>query len=283
MSTPSPDRSCETRPPSVAGSFYPADARALESEVRRLLGEAPAPAAGAGRPWGLIVPHAGYSYSGAIAAAGFRTLEGERFDAVVLLGPSHHLHFRGVSVGRYSSYRTPLGDLPVDQEAVTRLISGERCVGFRPEAHESEHSLEVQLPFVQVLFGATPIVPILIGDGAFDTCQRLAAALRKALEGRRVLYIASTDLSHYHTYDDAARIDQRTLAAILEGDPSRFHELAQLGPCELCGASAVTTLLLLSRVMGGGPPVLLTASSSGDVTGSRSRVVGYAALTLSAA
>lgn len=276
MSTP-------VRLPAVAGSFYPAEPRDLEGEVRRLLREAPAPASAAGRPWGLVLPHAGYAYSGAVAAAGYRTVEGQRFDAVVLLGPSHHLHFRGASVGRYASYRTPLGDLPVDQETVTRLIAGERCVGFRPEAHESEHSIEVQLPFVQVLFGAIPIVPILIGDGAFDTCQRLAAALRRALEGRRPLYIASTDLSHYHTYEDARRIDERTLAAILEGDPSRFHERAQLGPCELCGASAVTTLLLLSKVAGGRPPVLLAACSSGDVTGSRSRVVGYAALALSAA
>ncbi len=272
----------EVRPPSMAGSFYPADPAELEGEVRRLLGSAPQPAAAA-RPWGLIVPHAAYAYSGAVAAAAYRLLEGERVRTVVLLGPSHHMHFRGVSAGRYTGCGTPLGELPVDQETVTRLIAGERCIGFRPEAHEREHSLEVQLPFIQVLFGSPLIVPILIGDGAFDTCQRLAAALHKEMAGRGALYVASTDLSHYHTYEDAKRIDERTVAAIAEGDPSRFHELAQLGPCELCGASAVTTLLLLSRLLAGRPPVLLSAASSGDVTGSRSRVVGYASLALSAA
>jgi AmmeMemoRadiSam system protein B len=134
-----------------------------------------------------------------------------------------------------------------------------------------------------VLFGSPRIVPILIGDGAFDTCQRLAAALHKVAAGRPILYVASTDLSHYHTWEEARRTDERTVAAIVEGDPSRFHELAQLGPCELCGASAVTTLLLLAKLAGAKPPVLLSTATSGDATGSRSRVVGYAALSLAAA
>ncbi len=267
------------RPAVVAGSFYPAAPDELAGEVRRLLDAAPPPPAG-GSVWGLIVPHAGYAYSGAVAAAGYRAVEGEPVDTVVLLGPSHHVHFRGASVDRSSSWRTPLGTLAIDQETVTRLISGESCIGFRPEAHDAEHGLEVQLPFLQVLFGSPRIVPILIGDGAFDTCQRLAAALHGALAARRPLYIASTDLSHYRPYEEARRADERTLASVLEGDPSRFHELAQLGPCELCGASAVTTLLLIRRLVGSRAPVLLAAANSGDVTGSRSRVVGYAALAL---
>ena len=277
-----PEQFKESRQPAVAGSFYPAEAGALEAEVRRLLAAAPE-ARIEGRPWGLIVPHAGYAYSGAVAAAGYRLVQGRSFDTVVLLGPSHHAHFRGASVSRHAAYRTPLGEVPVDRETAERLISDEGGVGFRPEADETEHALEVNLPFLQVLFGAPRILPILIGDGAFDTCQRLAAALHKALAGRQALYVASTDLSHYHTYEDAKRIDERTLSAMVQGDPSRFHELAQLGPCELCGASAVTTLLLLSKVMGSRPPQLLAAANSGDVTGSRSRVVGYAALALTAA
>ena len=272
----------ERRLPAVAGSFYPAERRELESEVRRLLSAEPAFRI-EGRPKGLIVPHAGYGYSGAVAAAAYRLLEGESFDTVVLLGPSHQSHFRGASAGRHSSYVTPLGELAVDQEIVSRLISAERCISFRPEAHETEHSLEVQLPFVQMTLGTPKIVPILTGDVAFDTCQRLAAALHREIGGRRALTIASTDLSHYHTYEDAKRIDERTLSAITGGDPSKFHELAQLGPCELCGASAVTTLLLLSKLAGGRPPVLLAAANSGDVTGDRSRVVGYAAFALPAA
>jgi AmmeMemoRadiSam system protein B len=269
------------RPPSCAGAFYPADSRELAATLERLLADAEQQQLPR-EVFGLIVPHAGYMYSGTVAAAAYKLVRGADFERVVVFGPAHRYHFRGASVGRFDAYETPLGEVPVDTKTVEDLIDLRECARFHPEAHDGEHSLEVQLPFLQVAIGAVPIVPILIGDCAFQTCGRLVASLHQALKGLRVLYLASTDLSHYHSYEEATRRDSHTLDVVQSGDAERFHGLTEIGECELCGASAVSALLLLSGVRKGAKPILLSRTNSGDVTGDRSRVVGYASLALTA-
>jgi AmmeMemoRadiSam system protein B len=253
----------------------------LTTTVERLLDDAPDRQL-SGSVLGLVVPHAGYVYSGAVAAAAYRLVRGAEFERVVVFGPAHRYHFRGSSIGRFDAYQTPLGEVPVDTETVKDLIDRRECARFHPEAHQGEHSIEVQLPFLQVAIGAVPIVPVLIGDCAFQTCGRLIASLHQALSGRRVLYIASTDLSHYHSYEEAEQRDSHTLEVVQSGDAERFHGLAEIGECELCGASAVSALMLLSNVREGARPILLSRTNSGEVTGDRSRVVGYASLALTA-
>lgn len=268
----------DVRRAAAAGTFYPADRSELRRAVTGMLAGIDA---GRGpEPLGLIVPHAGYSYSGPVAAAAYGLIAGLGYEAVVLLGPAHRFHFRGASVGDFGLYETPLGRVPVDRPAVDELLAQGGCVGFHPQAHDGEHSLEVQLPFLQVRLQRPRIVPILIGDWSFQTCGGLVSSLHRLFRDKRVLFVASTDLSHHHTEDDAKARDGRTLETILTGDPERFHGDAEIGKCELCGASAVTVLLLLAKLRNAPPPRLLRQATSGDSGGDRSRVVGYASLVI---
>ena len=183
------------RPPHAAGQFYPDDSRVLSTMLGGFLNKAKADGPD-GLITGLWVPHAGYVFSGQIAANGYRLLKGSAVDLAVILGPSHYVRLRGASIGDYTAYRTPLGDAIVDT-AVAQILWDNRLFRCEPEAHIYEHSLEVQIPFLQTVLPQVKILPVLIGEISYSDCKRIADALVKAVGQKRVVFIASSDMSRF--------------------------------------------------------------------------------------
>ncbi len=253
------------RPPAVAGTFYPREPGVLRAEVLRLLAACAAPAAAA--PKALIAPHAGYVYSGPTAAASFAALrKAEAIERVVVIGPAHYVAFRGIAVPSATAFATPLGRVPVDQAAIARLDDLPLVV--RDDSpHAPEHALEVELPFLQALLPSFRLVPLVVGE---TEPQAVADVLRRLWGGPETLVVVSSDLSHYHDYDTARRLDGETAAMIERG------EWMEIGPERACGWLAVAGLL---SEMGkrGGRGLRLALCNSGDTAGPRDRVVGYGA------
>jgi len=260
----------DVRPAAVAGMFYPEDARELADEVAAYLdctGEAPqAP----GFPKALIVPHAGYVYSGPIAASAYDLLRPARgiVRRVVVLGPCHRVPVRGLALPRASAFATPLGRIPVDADAL-RAIRDLPQVVESAATHAGEHALEVQLPFLQRVLGEFSLVPLVVGDSAPGD---VAEVLDRLWGGAETLLVISSDLSHYHAYDSAREIDRDTVRAILDFDAGITHEQA-------CGATPVAGMLIAAKCKGLATR-LLDCRNSGDTAGDRHRVVGYASFAL---
>jgi len=264
MAEPASQRT-KIRPAAVAGSFYAGDSQRLRTAVADLLAAAPASAGTS--PKALIAPHAGYVYSGGVAAAAFATLGGSAaITRVVLIGPAHYVAVRGIAVPTADAFETPLGRVPVDRAAVS-AIADLPFVVEADAAHAPEHALEVELPFLQTLLGSFALVPLLVGDA---DPRQVAEVLGRLWGGPDTLIVVSSDLSHYHDYDTARRLDAATAAAIERGD------WRSLGPDRACGFLAVAGLLveadrrrLTAR--------RLALCNSGDTAGPRNRVVGYGA------
>lgn len=260
------------RPPAVAGSFYPADQQELDSEVRGFL-QGTTPGSDQ-RPKAIIVPHAGYVYSGAVAASAYRSLEPfkGKVQRVVLLGPSHYVGFRGLAVPgvETDAFSTPLGDIPLDRECIDDLLATFPQVCARDDAHSKEHALEVQLPFLQRTLGAFLLVPIVVGEAA---PAETAAVIEHLWGGPETLFVVSSDLSHYHDYETARRCDRATSRAISE------LEFEHLTPEDACGCYPIQGLLAAARQRGLGAEVI-DLRNSGDTAGPRDRVVGYAAVAI---
>ena len=266
------------RQPVVDGTFYPRDPEKLSSLIENYLIPASGPAASE-NIIGMIVPHAGYVYSGQVAAYAYRAIKGCDFDTVVLMGPSHRARFHGASAGNFAAYETPLGKVEVDTLMVRKLIEENENIGFHPEAHAEEHCIEVQLPFLRCVLEDFKIVTILFGDRSVETCKSVARSLLKAAEGKDVLFIASSDLSHFHSYRKAVKMDRAAIDGILTLRGGSFLQEVNSGNYELCGASAVATLMLITEARGEGDSKLLHYANSGDTPqGSRSSVVGYASV-----
>lgn len=255
------------RPPAVAGMFYPGSPRELRSNVEELLRDA-SPAGGPS-PKAVIAPHAGYVYSGPIAATAFQALAGQALERVIVLGPAHRVPVRGLALPGTDAFATPLGNVPVDSNAA-RAVSDLPQVNTFPEAHAPEHSLEVELPFLQVLFPDVRVLPIVVGDADGD---EVAEVLDRVWGGPETAIVISSDLSHYLPYDVARRVDRETAEEIL----------ALEGPLhsrQACGAYPINGLLVTARRRGLAPR-LLDLRNSGDTAGDRSRVVGYGAFAFS--
>ena len=252
-----------TRQPAVAGTFYPADPDELQSAVDGFLRAArtdqPAPRA-------MIVPHAGYIYSGPVAASGYARLLNREIPVrrVVLLGPAHRVPFRGIAATSAASFSTPLGDIAIDRTAVDRLSELSQ-VHVLEEAHRLEHSLEVQLPFLQRTLGDFLLVPLVVGDA---TPEEISEVLEILWSGPDTLVIVSSDLSHYHNYDTARRLD-RVTSRNIESLDYRAIEYDHA-----CGRNPVNGLLFYAR-MHGMSAATLDLRSSGDTAGPRDQVVGY--------
>jgi AmmeMemoRadiSam system protein B/AmmeMemoRadiSam system protein A len=278
------------RPPAVAGSFYPGDAKALEASVRGFLDDA-LPARGE-KPIALVSPHAGYVYSGQIAADAFRQAAGHDYDVVVILGTNHTVApFDGMSVYQGAGYRTPLGVATSDRDLAARLAAADKAFAYRPDAHVREHSEEVQVPFVQVVFPGARIVTAVVGTTDPGLTARFGRELAKALEGRNALIVASSDLSHYPAHDDADEADRATLRAIASLDPSTLGSsiAAQarkrtrgLVTCA-CGEAPVLVAMSAARELGARRGIVVSYANSGDtVVGESGRVVGYGAVAFTA-
>jgi AmmeMemoRadiSam system protein B/AmmeMemoRadiSam system protein A len=255
------------RLPAVSGTFYPASATVLRETVARFLKSTPA-SSEAGRLKALIVPHAGYVYSGPVAGQAYAQLIAQAglIRRVILLGPVHRVPILGLALPRADRFVTPLGEVPVDQEAI-RLLAGMRQVVVSEAAHAQEHSLEVQLPFLQSVLHDFTLVPLAVGDA---TAEEVADVLEALWGGPETLIIVSSDLSHYLPYAQAMQMDHDTVGRIL-------HE-RQLDSFErACGALPINGLLLAAR-RHKLTPRLVAQNNSGDTAGDRQRVVGYAAI-----
>ena len=255
-----------TRAPAVAGLFYPANAAELHTQLQTFLNQAQ-PSAGP-PPKAIIAPHAGYIYSGPIAASAYAQLKAARsiITRVVLLGPSHRVGFRGIAVSSMQTFATPLGQIPVDQEAVEQ-VRQLPDVGLLEQAHAQEHSLEVHLPFLQEVLGNFKLVPLVVGDAR---PQQVGAVLEALWGGPETLIVISSDLSHYHDYQTAQYLDNQTSKAI---EALRFEDI---GYEQACGRNPVNGLLWVARRKSLHGETL-DLRNSGDTAGSRDQVVGYGA------
>ncbi|MBC8402072.1 MAG: AmmeMemoRadiSam system protein B [Candidatus Marinimicrobia bacterium] len=281
------DDNSDIRQPAVAGQFYPADAERLTRALDYYLEDARP--VGAVRPIAIIAPHAGYIYSGQIAADAFNQAAGYDYDVIVILGTNHTTAgFDGVSIFDGDGYRTPLGVAPIDRALVKALLKVDKDFTFRKSVHTREHSIEVQIPFIQRLFPGIKIVPAVIGWPDPDLCTHFGKALTNVLQGRQALIVASSDLSHYPGYEDAVAVDQTTLHAIQSLDPFEFQStidrqirrgISGLSTCA-CGAAPIMTAMVTARELGAGQVEIISYANSGDaLVGDRSRVVGYGAVT----
>lgn len=265
----------EVRRPAVAGLFYPAGRSALRDAVAGLLeGCADPPPEGA--PVALVSPHAGYVYSGATAAAGFAAIAGCVFDAAVVVSPSHREYFDGVSVYPGRAYATPVGEMPVDDD-LRAAIADDGPLRISDAGHGPEHAVEVQLPFLHALFGAIPIVPVVMGDQRAEYCDLLARRLATAASaaGRKILLVASTDLSHHHPLEEARRIDDRFVGLLSSFDHRGLLRGLREGTLEACGGGPAVAVLAAAESLGAARVVVRSVSTSADAGGDRSSVVGY--------
>ncbi|HEY6953378.1 MAG TPA: AmmeMemoRadiSam system protein B [Bacteroidota bacterium] len=268
------------REPAVAGAFYPASARTLQRDVDELLDKA-APAKPAGRVFGVVSPHAGYVYSGFTAAHAYRALKGMTFDAVIVVGPSHQEYFRGISVYSGRGYRTPLGTVPVNDSLRSAIVQEEKRIVCSDAGHRGEHSVEVQLPFLQRVLGEFSFVPVVMGDQTADLCENLAEALAGAVSGNNVLLVASSDLSHYHPYAEATLLDNRVVDLVELFEPAALMEKLKHRELEACGGGPIVAVMLAARKLGAMSARVVHHCNSGDITGEKDAVVGYLAAILS--
>ncbi len=259
-------QSVTTRPSAVAGLFYAKDPDQLRTQVLDLLADVAASTKV--MPKALIAPHAGYAYSGRVAAAAFATLRdsAQTITRVVLIGPAHYVHVRGIAAATVDAFETPLGGVPVNLEALSKIADLPFVI--RADApHAPEHALEVELPFLQSILASFQVVPLVVGDAV---PQDVAHVLGRLWGGPETLIVVSSDLSHYHSYEAARRLDLATAAAIERGD------WANLGPNQACGCLPVAGLLVEAERRGL-KARRLSLCNSGDTAGSRDRVVGYGA------
>ncbi len=275
------------REAAVAGLFYPHDPAALAHTVDQLLADAGAhDVSPCVSPRMLISPHAGYAYSGAIAARAFAPIDRSRIDTVVVIGPSHVDAFSFTSVFDGSAYSTPLGRLHVD-EALAEAISDTAASirrsdrGHVTRGRRGEHGIEVTLPFLQRMFVSPRVVPIVMGSQGWDASRDLGAAMAAAIDPQRTLLVASCDLSHFYSYDEAIRRDAAFCDAFATLDTRRLHDAVRNGLCDACGIGPVVAALIATEGHAFRTSCILARGNSGDVGGDRDSVVGYVAAHVS--
>lgn len=264
--------------PNVSGQFYDADPKKLAGEIDSLFTLA-ATAPSDKKIDIVISPHAGYIYSGHVAAYGYKAVRDNAYKTIIIIGPSHFYDFEGASVWAKGGFETPLGKIEVDEPFCASLLALNGKLKFVPDAFEREHSVEVQIPFLQKTFKGFKIVPILMGEVRFEDCQSIASTLKEIIGARHdVLIVVSTDMSHYHSDKIAREMDYHTLVAIKKLDVENLWNQCLLRKMELCGFSAVTTALLYARQRNIQDIDVLKYANSGDVTSDKSRVVGYSSI-----
>jgi AmmeMemoRadiSam system protein B len=274
------------RSPAVAGSFYPDSPKVLSAQVEKFIDDAALKETD-DELIGLIAPHAGYVYSGHVAGYAYKQLVGQSFDTVVLVGLSHRYRIDGAAIYARGAFRTPLGDVPIDEDLASEIMRLNSDILDLPPAHANEHSLEVQLPFLQYLLSDFRIVTILLQDDSPENVIPLSQAIAEAMGDRSALLIGSTDLCHYPTYEEARKSDQVVIEAIECFDSDYLREQmdqymqrqpAQNFHCMMCSTGAIYTTMRTAKALGGNRIEVLKAANSGDVPiGGRDQVVGYMA------
>ena len=259
----------------LAGTWYPRNKAELTTLLESYLNSAN-PDKMSGQIFAIISPHAGYQFSGPVAAYGFKAVQGKDIKTVIIIGFSHRQYFDGISVYSKGAWRTPLGDLPIDEDLARQLISKNKRIRFEPGLFDGENSVEMQIPFIQIAFKSVKIVPIAFGTQEYGDAEILAEAIAEILKNRNdVLIVASTDLSHYHPYAEANAIDSNLIAILNKMKAKELYYGAVMGTCELCGMMPVTATLLASEKLGFNGIKILKYANSGDTYGDKSKVVGY--------
>ena len=264
------------REPAVSGMFYPGNPKTLKSDIERYLSEAVFDPID-GNIVGIISPHAGYIYSGPVAAYGFKAIAGRAYDTVIVIAPSHRKYFEGAAVIEKGGYKTPLGIVEIDEETAGMVLKKSTAVQSNIDIHREEHSLEVQLPFLQMILKSFKLVPLIMGTQDFSTCEVLSAGIYEAVKdsGKQILVVGSTDLSHYYSYAHAVELDGIVTKRLDDFDMKGLVEDLGNDKCEACGAGPMITTMMLSRKSGAKQGKVLKYANSGDITGDKSTVVGY--------
>jgi AmmeMemoRadiSam system protein B/AmmeMemoRadiSam system protein A len=271
----------KVRNPVVAGSFYPGDSTTLSQTVTNLLDQAVPPKID-GTLIGMVSPHAGYVYSGHVAASGYDLFKNKSINRVVVISPSHVLAFDGSAVYNGTGYRTPLGTIPVDQKFCKKLADQHPSISLSADGHETirqgraEHALEVQLPFLQSVLIEFTLIPIIMGDQQYETCRALGIALSELIKDDKTVIIASSDLSHFHPYDEAVKLDEKVLTAVREWDHINLSRNLSRRVWEACGGGPIVATMIASERLGANQSQIIKYANSGDVPiGKKNSVVGY--------
>lgn len=258
-----------------AGSWYPGKKEDLTSVIKTYLKKARAPVHG--EIHGLIVPHAGYIYSGQVAAFAYKCLEDQTFDDVIVIGPSHHHGFYGASVDTLAGRKTPLGTVEFDAELARKIIEQDKNIIYDPYAHLEEHSVEIQIPFLQTVLKKFKLVEIVMGSQDYKICEALSDAIVKAAKDKRILIVASSDLSHYHPQAAAEELDNLVVESVSMYDPELLYRRLSTDSCEACGGAPIITTMLATKKLGATSAKPVMYATSGNTSGDYNQVVGYLA------
>jgi len=269
----------DIRPSPIAGLWYTSNPEQLRRQINQYLAQAELPEL-AGEVVALIAPHAGYRYSGRTAGYAFRAVSGRQYEQVVVLSPFHGYHPAPLLVSAHAAYQTPLGTVPVDRQAIESLDQ-RLSTRLTPISRDEEHSLEIELPFLQcALAGPFRLLPVMMRSQSPQTARMLGEALAQELTGRSALLVGSTDLSHFYDQQEADRLDAEMLRQIADFSPEGMLQAEREGKGFACGVAPVAALLWAAHHLGGNQVHILHHSTSGDVTGDRSSVVGYGAAVI---
>jgi len=270
------------REPAVAGAFYPADKNSLMTQLKTLLASTEQ-LNEKNTLRVLIVPHAGYDCSGQVAAWGFKQLKEKKYSRIIILGVSHHAYFSKAAIFDQGLWKTPLGSVAIDEDFANSLINQSNLLEANLEVHKEEHSLEVEVPFLQQALANFKIVPILLGHGNNEVLEALTQAIANNFDDKTLLVISS-DLSHYPAFDIANKVDKETTDSILTGDVNKFGQKIneninqpEVDTCA-CGADAIKVGMLVAKKLAIGSIQLINYANSGNISGDKSRVVGYASI-----
>jgi hypothetical protein len=278
-------RAGDIRAPAVAGMFYTDDATQLRREVETLLAAASPPNM-ANQIIAAVAPHAGYMYSGGVAAHTFKALQAcysppsaKKSPAVFLIAPSHREAFPFISVFTGQAYRTPLGEVPIARELAQALVDSDPMIHADWRGHRAEHALEVELPFLQVIWPQFQLVPVVMGEQHWELCRLLGEQVARLCRAFPALILASSDLSHYFSYDEAVQFDECFIQHLKAFAPEALQQALDNEECHACGGGPVVAAMVAAQALGADTVDILRYQNSGDVSGDHSMVVGYLAAT----
>lgn len=269
----------DIRPSPIAGTWYPGHPDILTRDINQYLNQAQVRPPN-GKLWGVVVPHAGYFYSGPVAAYAFNCLHQLRPNLVAVVSPVHFGHPAPLLTTAHDAYETPFGVVEVDAPALHKLdraVQKRLDYGLQPIYHDREHSLEIELPFLQHILGGFRLLPVMIRDQRAVVAEALGQALAEVLQRQRVLLVASSDLSHFYPQAYACELDEELLRRLEAFDPLGVMNAEEEGVGYACGRGAIATVLWASRQLGANRVTVLRHATSGDITGDYSSVVGYGA------
>ena len=266
------------REPAVAGMFYPSSSSKLKDDVQHLLDNYKLQEKFE-NVVGIVSPHAGYIYSGKTAAFAFNAIKGKNYKTIIIISPSHREYFAGISIYNGDAYRTPLGEVPINKEMRYELVLDNKIIFNGISGHRAEHAVEVQIPFLQMVINDFSIVPIVMGDQNKMYINELSQRLAEVMDDE-TLIIASSDLSHFHSKEQADKRDSIVEKRIAEFDYENLQKDLEIGKCEACGGGAIVAMMKTADLIKKKKSKILSRTDSGDVTGDNSEVVGYLSAVL---